>query len=92
MIVPRRVRVEISGRVQGVFFRARCAELARRLGLAGWVRNRTDGSVEAAFEGAPDAVADMIAWCGDGPSGARVVDARVHEERPTGERGFTVRG
>jgi acylphosphatase len=86
----RRVHISITGHVQGVFFRATCARRARGLVLAGWVRNAADGSVEAVFEGPSDAVEAMLAWCAEGPSGARVEDVRVTEEPPTGEPGFRV--
>ncbi|HXF36819.1 MAG TPA: acylphosphatase [Actinomycetota bacterium] len=87
----KRVRVVVSGRVQGVFYRATCAEHARRLGVAGWVRNLPDGRVEAAFEG-PDAAVDaMVSWCGEGPPYARVEGVEVHAEDPRGEAGFRVR-
>ena len=65
-------RVVIRGRVQGVGYRAWVDRQARRLGLQGWVRNRRDGSVEAVFEGAEDAVANMIASCRNGPPSGRV--------------------
>jgi acylphosphatase len=67
-------RVMIRGRVQGVGYRAWIEYQARRVGLQGWVRNRRDGSVEAAFEGAEDVVADMIASCRNGPPSSRVDD------------------
>jgi acylphosphatase len=86
----RRVHVSITGRVQGVFFRATCRRRAAELGLAGWVRNAQDGSVEAVFEGSSDAVEAMLAWCAEGPAGAHVDDVRVTEESPTGERDFGV--
>ena len=88
----RRLHVKVTGRVQGVFFRATCARRASDLGLAGWVRNAPDGSVEAVFEGPDDPLDAMLAWCREGPSGARVVDVRVAEEAPTGESGFRVTG
>jgi acylphosphatase len=78
----------IRGRVQGVGFRFAAAQRARARGLAGSVRNNPDGTVEAVFEGAPDAVDALVAWCGRGPSGARVDDVRVERETPRGERGF----
>ncbi|MFB3738245.1 MAG: acylphosphatase [Candidatus Velamenicoccus archaeovorus] len=88
----RRARVLVSGRVQGVFFRASCAARARELGLAGEVRNLPDGRVEAVFEG-PDAdVETMIAWCRRGPEWAQVDEALVTEEPPRGEQGFRVSG
>jgi len=80
--------VTVSGRVQGVFFRASCTRAARAEGVAGWVRNRRDGTVEAAFEGPEGAVQRMVAWCGHGPSEARVTGVEVFEETPTGEVGF----
>jgi acylphosphatase len=65
-------RVVIRGRVQGVGYRAWVDRQARRLGLQGWVRNRRDGGVEAVFGGAEDTVANMIAFCRNGPPSARV--------------------
>jgi acylphosphatase len=88
----RRVFVKVSGRVQGVFYRATCARLAREKGLAGSVRNRPDGGVEAVFEGPPDAVEDMVAWCRQGPELARVDDVEIRDEEPRGEGGFRVMG
>jgi acylphosphatase len=88
----RRVRVRIAGRVQGVFFRASCAEEARRLGLAGWVRNASDGRVEAAFEGSDRAVEMMLRWCRSGPSLAIVDDVHELDEEPRGEHGFRIVG
>ncbi|MBO6783818.1 MAG: acylphosphatase [Alphaproteobacteria bacterium] len=66
------VRVRIRGRVQGVYFRAWTVQRARDLCLDGWVRNRTDGSVEALFSGPGDQVERMIAECHDGPPHAAV--------------------
>jgi acylphosphatase len=86
----RRVHVSIIGSVQGVFFRATCARRAADLRLAGWVRNAADGSVEAAFEGSDDAIEAMLAWCREGPAGARVEEVRVSEEPAEGERSFRV--
>ncbi len=87
-----RVRVVVEGRVQGVFFRASCAERARRLGVGGWVRNLADGRVEAAFEGDPDAVRQMVGWCREGPAGARVTGLETVEEPPVGSTSFAVAG
>lgn len=86
----RRVRVVVRGRVQGVFYRASCAERARALGLAGWVRNTFDGQVQAEFEGAPEAVAAMVSWCSVGPPHAAVEHVEVEDTAPTGETGFRV--
>jgi len=73
-----RVRLRIEGIVQGVFFRASTRDVAKKLGLTGWVRNLPDGSVEVLFEGKADSVREAIRWCHNGPPGARVMD--VHEE------------
>ena len=86
----RRVRVRISGRVQGVFFRASCAEEARSRGLAGWVRNAADGAVEAEFEGGEDEVGAMLVWCRQGPPSARVADVEVADLDPLGGEGFRI--
>lgn len=86
-----RVQVRIRGRVQGVFFRAETRARAESLGLAGWIRNAPDGSVEAVFEGEEQRVDSMVDWCRRGPRGARVDDVEVEAEDPTGETGFSVR-
>lgn len=86
----RRVRVKISGRVQGVFFRASCADQADGLGLSGWVRNASDGGVEAVFEGGDAEIEAMLAWCRTGPRHANVERLEVSEEAPTGGEGFRI--
>ena len=86
-----RVRVVVTGRVQGVFFRDSCRERARAEAVAGWVRNRDDGAVEAEFEGPRAAVDRMVAWCREGPARARVDAVDVTEVTTLGERGFRVR-
>jgi acylphosphatase len=75
-----------------VWFRATCARAAGERGVAGWVRNRADGAVEAVFEGESDAVEAMLEWCRRGPSGARVDEVVANEEPPTGRGGFSVLG
>ena len=87
------VQLTIRGRVQGVGYRAWVEYQAIRRGLDGWVRNRTDGSVEAVFAGAADVVAEMVEQCRRGPSSARVeavtdvrVDAEALKLRRAGER------
>jgi len=88
----KRVRVLVSGRVQGVFFRATCARLAHEAGIGGFVRNLPDGRVEAAFEG-PDPVVDrLVAWCRQGPDLASVEDVEVVVEAPVGDVSFRVGG
>lgn len=86
-----RRRVVVHGRVQGVFFRDSCRQEAEAAGVAGWVRNEPDGTVAAAFEGAPDGVRRMVDWCRSGPAYARVSGIDVHAEPPTGESAFRVR-
>jgi acylphosphatase len=87
-----RRRVRISGMVQGVFFRHSTRERARELGLAGWVRNRSDEAVEAVFQGPPEAVDEIIRWCHRGPPGARVVTVEVVQEPPNEPlAGFSIR-
>ena len=85
-----RRRVVVHGRVQGVWFRGSTELEARRAGLSGWVRNRADGSVEAVFEGEPDAVARLLAWCRVGPRSARVDRVDEFDEPPEGLRSFRV--
>ncbi len=80
-----RAHVWISGRVQGVFFRAHTKEVAEKLGLTGWVRNLPDGRVEAVFEGEEEAVKEAIEWCKRGPPLAKVERVEVRYEDPTGE-------
>lgn len=86
-----RRRVLISGKVQGVWFRDSCQTEARRLGVAGWVRNLADGRVEASVEGPPDDVLALVNWCADGPPRATVTHVEVLDEAPTGAVGFRVR-
>ncbi len=80
-----RVHLLISGRVQGVFYRASTRKEARSRGLTGWVRNLPDGRVEAVVEGPPDPVEALIAWCHRGPTFARVDSVDVRRSEPTGE-------
>ena len=86
-----RARVVVRGRVQGVAFRASTRQRARSLGLAGWVRNNADGTVEAVFEGPEERVRSMVEWCRRGPAGAQVDDVETTDEEPAGEIGFRVR-
>ncbi len=86
-----RVRLLVSGRVQGVGYRYAAQEEAVRLGLSGWVRNLPDGRVEAVAEGEAQAVSAFVAWCHRGPGAARVAAVDVSHEEPQGERGFTIR-
>jgi acylphosphatase len=86
-----RRRVLVRGRVQGVGFRYWARSKAGHLGVNGWVRNRSDGSVEAEVEGEPVAVSEMIDALGRGPAGAVVSDVEVSDRPPEGEAGFEIR-
>jgi acylphosphatase len=88
--VTVRYRVVVSGHVQGVWFRDTCRREAAARGVAGWVTNRYDGTVEAVFEGAEPAVAEMVAWCRVGPPRAVVVGVDVREDPAEGLTGFRV--
>jgi acylphosphatase len=84
-------RVIVSGRVQGVGFRYAVARFARTRSVRGWVRNRTDGTVEALLEGDDEGVAAVIRFCGAGPRGAAVTGIEVTEADATGAVEFLVR-
>ena len=86
----KRVRILVSGDVQGVGFRWYCREEAVRRGVGGSVRNLDDGRVEAAFEGDPEAVEAMVEWCRQGPGWARVERVELEEEPPRGEAQFRI--
>lgn len=87
-----RATVRFQGRVQGVYFRAHCEEKARSLGLDGYVRNLTDGTVEAVFEGEPHLVEECIEWNRTSQPAATVTKAHVTWSAATGEyHGFEVR-
>jgi len=82
----------VSGRVQGVFFRQACADVARNAGVAGWVRNLPDGRVEAVFEGEPAVVQVMVDWCSQGPPSAHVQSVEIADEPLHGDGAFLIRG
>jgi acylphosphatase len=86
-----RKRVIAQGRVQGVFFRDSTQREARSAGVAGWVANRSDGAVEAVFEGDDDAVARLVEFVRRGPGHASVSELDVHDEQPEGLDSFEVR-
>jgi acylphosphatase len=89
--VKVRAHVYVSGRVQGVFFRNEIANFAERLGVTGWVRNLSDGRVEALFEGEKEKIEEEIEFCKRGPPGAAVQNLQVKWEEYTGEfREFNV--
>ena len=86
-----RRRLVVSGRVQGVYYRAACKAEADRLGLAGWARNLDDGQVEVVVEGDAIVVEQLARWCHDGPSRARVTAVTSTTEAPEGLTGFVAR-
>ena len=73
-----------------MFFRDSCARRARAEGVAGWIRNRPDGNVEAWFEGDPQAVENLVTWCRQGPRHATVTGVEVDEDSPAGLEGFRI--
>jgi acylphosphatase len=85
-----RAHVFVTGRVQGVYFRATTRDTAREHDVDGWVRNLEDGRVEAVFEGPPDAVEAMVEFCHEGSDRARVEDVAVEYEGPEGLEGFRI--
>jgi acylphosphatase len=88
---PTRARVRAHGRVQGVFFRDSVRREAERRGVAGWARNCSDGTVEAVFEGNPDAVHALVEFCRAGPGHSEVSQLDVERSEPEGLDGFGVR-
>ncbi|HEY2813548.1 MAG TPA: acylphosphatase [Acidimicrobiales bacterium] len=86
-----RSRIVVDGRVQGVWFRASADREAAILGLSGSATNLPDGRVELVVEGPADAVGRFVAWARVGPPRAVVTRLEVHDEPPTGGRGFRVR-
>ena len=86
-----RRKVTVHGSVQGVGFRYGVCAAALTRGVAGWVRNRPDGTVEAVFEGDPEAVESLVRFCRQGPRGAAVDRVAVEEEPPEQLRGFEIR-
>ena len=85
-----RVRVVVRGRVQGVWFRDSCREVARREGVGGFVRNASDGTVVAELEGAAPAVDRVVTWCRQGPPRARVDAVAVETVPQLGDQRFRV--
>lgn len=86
-----RTRMVVTGRVQGVGFRASCSRRAKSLGLKGSVSNRADGSVEVVAEGKPDAVEALRRWCQLGPAFAQVLDVECSSEAPIGDSTFRIK-
>lgn len=92
MADKKRLRLVIEGLVQGVNFRMETARAAEKIGVYGWVRNKSDGTVEAVIEGDAPEVDQMLQWCRKGPRVAQVTHVDVAEESYTGEfRDFSIR-
>ena len=85
-----RCRAIVTGRVQGVFYRDSCQQMARRYGVRGSVRNRSDGTVEVVAEGPRDAVDQFLDWCRQGPPRATVTGITITDETPIRETSFRV--
>ncbi len=85
------VHVFITGTVQGVGYRYSTVQEAQKLGIRGWVRNRLDGRVEAVFEGREPLIEQMLQWCHQGPSSAKVTDVTVETLEPQFYQGFEVK-
>ena len=87
----KRLHVFITGRVQGVYFRARMQHVAKSLGFTGWVQNLPDGRVEAVLEGSESQMPAMLDWCHEGPPGAIVSTVETLEEPYSGNyQNFTI--
>jgi acylphosphatase len=88
----KRIHAFITGRVQGVFFRAHTRVAAERLGVTGWVKNLPNGDVELVAEGPSQKVNELISWCHKGPDYSRVDKVEFHEETPEGKyNDFSIR-
>jgi len=88
----KRVHLTVCGRVQGVYFRASTRDRARQLGLSGWVRNRSDGSVEILAEGDSARLEQFVVWCHNGPPGAMVTHLNTQWQDASGEiAGFMIK-
>jgi len=83
--MKKRAHFVVEGRVQGVCYRMYSCEEAQRLGVTGWVRNKSDGTVEIVAEGEETALADFLAWCKHGPTHARVTGVEEKYSAATGE-------
>ena len=86
----KHLQIKVEGRVQGVFYRATAVNEADTLGLKGWVRNLPDGSVLISVEGDEKALAEMVNWCWQGPSFAKVKNVSTEEKDPEGFTTFEV--
>lgn len=90
-VETRRVRVTIAGQVQGVGYRYHTQQMARSLGVSGWVRNLPDGRVEAVFESSAELIERSVQWCHRGSPASEVKEVTVESEAPESLRGFEIR-
>ncbi len=81
----QRIRIIVTGKVQGVFFRQALKVMAKKNNIFGWVKNLTDGRVEAVLEGDEKKVSRLVEWSHGGPANARVEDVEIHNEKFSGE-------
>jgi len=81
----KRIRIIVTGKVQGVFFRQALKVMAKKNDVFGWVKNLKDGRVEAVLEGAEEKVSRLVEWSHGGPANARVEDVQIHNEKFSGE-------
>ncbi|MEF8848640.1 MAG: acylphosphatase [Candidatus Thermoplasmatota archaeon] len=90
--MKKNIHVEVSGKVQGVWFRANTKEKAEQLNINGWVKNTADGKVEAVFEGEEENIKEMLDWCHQGPPLAKVQTVDVEEKNSLeGLEGFSIK-
>ncbi len=87
----KHLNIRVTGRVQGVFFRASTREKAQSLGISGYVENRRDGSVFISAEGQEEALQKLVEWCHEGPPRASVTKVELEEDKITRSNGFTIR-
>lgn len=87
----KRLRIRVSGKVQGVFYRASTQAMAKELGLNGWVQNEPDGSVLIEAEGEDQKLEKLVEWCQQGPGAAQVADVHAEEVQPEGLNSFEIR-
>lgn len=90
-MATQRLHIVVYGKVQGIYFRAYAQAEGNRIGVRGWVKNRSDGAVEVVVEGEPEKVAEMLAWLKQGSPGSQVEKVESKEERPVGESQFNIR-
>jgi len=81
----QRIRIFVTGKVQGVFFRQALKVMAKKNDVSGWVKNLKDGRVEAVLEGDEEKVSRLVEWSHGGPANARVEDVEIRNEKFTGE-------